>query len=142
MTKEGTLCWDCDNACAKGCSWAAEAVPVDGWKAEETVVDKGRVGRSFMVYDCPQFVPDGTHLKAEDLDTDGCVRLLAKCLELTRMDYVNCPELRSHITRWIMESDFFALCLGLDPDAVISTLRRAAKREDMKHIRMRRNMEP
>lgn len=28
-----SLCWDCANACTRGCSWADTFTPVDGWIA-------------------------------------------------------------------------------------------------------------
>ena len=50
-----TLCWDCQNARAGGCSWSTDFTPVPGWEAEETVVE---CMRSYNVMKCPNFIRD------------------------------------------------------------------------------------
>ena len=57
---ERTLCWDCANATNPDvCPWA-NAQPVDGWKAEETVVGNHSLRYdSFQVKECPLFKRDG-----------------------------------------------------------------------------------
>ena len=54
-----TLCWKCANATNSGCSWSRSLTPVDGWTAEEdefvtNYLDK----RTYLVIDCPEFIPD------------------------------------------------------------------------------------
>lgn len=60
-----TLCWTCRNAVPNpetgaGCPWSEKQTPVDGWRAEETVVISRAGGytyssSSFLVVDCPLF---------------------------------------------------------------------------------------
>lgn len=47
----GTLCWRCEKACIRGCSWAARFEPVPGWDAKPN-------GKSYQVNACPEFEPD------------------------------------------------------------------------------------
>lgn len=47
----GTICWRCNKACIRGCSWAARFEPVPGWDAKPN-------GRSYHVDACPEFEPD------------------------------------------------------------------------------------
>ena len=55
-----TLCWKCENACGD-CSWSDhwEHRPVPGWKAVPTQMklNNYRNGESFIVIECPEFVP-------------------------------------------------------------------------------------
>ena len=69
MTKASTICWNCKNAVPSedglvGCNWSRNLQPVDGWTAEETVMNldygdaKNRVVRrevGYVVLDCPGF---------------------------------------------------------------------------------------
>lgn len=55
MKKCGTLCWKCKNASQSGCSWFKKDRPVNGWVAEPTF--SVGCGHSYMVYDCPKYVP-------------------------------------------------------------------------------------
>lgn len=48
---KGTLCWRCNKACIRGCSWAERFEPVPGWNATPN-------GRSYHVDACPEFEPD------------------------------------------------------------------------------------
>lgn len=48
---KGTLCWRCNKACTRGCSWAARFEPVSGWDATPN-------GKSYQVNACPEFEPD------------------------------------------------------------------------------------
>ena len=56
-----TLCWKCANACG-GCSWSNhwEHTPVSGWTATPTKLrlDNDKNGGSYIVFDCPEYVPD------------------------------------------------------------------------------------
>lgn len=61
-----TLCWKCQNAVPsrdgkRGCSWSRKGnIPVEGWTAEPTekIETGGRICRSFLVKNCPEFIPD------------------------------------------------------------------------------------
>ena len=63
--KNKQICWDCKNACGNGCSWFQNFVPVDGWKAKETIITDShkRFIKSFKITKCPQFVPDSCEVK-------------------------------------------------------------------------------
>lgn len=50
-----TLCWDCQNARAGGCSWFTDFTPVPGWEAEETMLE---FATSYKVNECPNFIRD------------------------------------------------------------------------------------
>jgi len=55
-----TLCWKCANACGD-CSWSNhwEHLPVPGWKAVPTEMRNDfRVAVSYIVTECPEFVPE------------------------------------------------------------------------------------
>ena len=58
---EQTLFWDCAKACG-GCSWsrATEYQPVEGWKAKpaRVKVQRGELTMTYIVQECPEFVPD------------------------------------------------------------------------------------
>ena len=58
--KPETICFKCDNA-KGGCPWSDRFEPVDGWTAEETLVNYGdqvHVTSSYCVSDCPMYTPD------------------------------------------------------------------------------------
>lgn len=60
--KKETLCWTCQNACAK-CSWSRKFKKVKGWIAEKTIIkgnQDGLVQRipSYRVIKCPKYIPD------------------------------------------------------------------------------------
>lgn len=64
--RSDTLCWSCDNACG-GCSWSRSLTPVEGWDAERRDVliqhenkngHWSKYEESYIVYGCPEFVPD------------------------------------------------------------------------------------
>lgn len=46
-----TLCWECENACTNGCSWAKHLIPVENWTADETDI-------GYLVEACPLFKPE------------------------------------------------------------------------------------
>lgn len=65
-SQDGTLCWHCANACG-GCSWSGRDErgklmyqPVEGWTAIPMDInnDRTHVEQSYMVIDCPEFVPE------------------------------------------------------------------------------------
>lgn len=60
--KPQTLCWGCANATG-GCCWSDywKHRPVPGWKAErnDIRINSGLSAESYIVYECPEYVPDG-----------------------------------------------------------------------------------
>lgn len=61
--KPNTICWLCDNATdGRKCPWVAFGKPVEGWKAEPTIIlnhdpyHGTMKQRSFKVLECPLFV--------------------------------------------------------------------------------------
>ena len=69
-----TLCWVCQN-CFGGCSWSRDYIPVEGWKAKATTVQRQpREGvASYLVLSCPEFLPEGL--------------LCSKCFRRKECDY-------------------------------------------------------
>lgn len=59
-----SLCWDCANSTTKGCAWAENFAPVEGWTAEKTEA-------SYLVTACPELRRDsygfGLYRHEEDL---------------------------------------------------------------------------
>ena len=55
-----TLCWKCANATNNGCLWSRSLIPVDGWIAEEDHHNGDYMGGSYLVRECPKFMPDGS----------------------------------------------------------------------------------
>lgn len=54
---KSTLCWKCNNTCG-GCSWSKSFKPVKGWTAKKAnFKDCGELVESYLVIDCPKFVP-------------------------------------------------------------------------------------
>ena len=65
MTTNKTICWDCNRAAGPHmCAWARDFKPVAGWRAKRTLLNmyiaRGKMTRttSYMVSECPLFVPD------------------------------------------------------------------------------------
>lgn len=69
--KKETLCWQCAKACG-GCSWSSLAhKPVTGWTAERRdipVQNSSVPVESYVVHDCPEYVPDGREHDAPKQD--------------------------------------------------------------------------
>lgn len=69
--KKETLCWQCAKACG-GCSWSSLAhKPVTGWTAErrDLYIQNSSVPvESYVVHDCPEYVPDGREHDAPKQD--------------------------------------------------------------------------
>lgn len=67
-----SLCWDCNKAFTKGCSWAKNFVPVEGWTAERRDIrTNGRTGtESYKVSACPQFDP---YISLKELHEKGLI---------------------------------------------------------------------
>jgi hypothetical protein len=77
-----SLCFDCSKACVRGCSWADDYTPVDGWTAEKT-----RLG--YLVLKCPEFTPDGEDRgRPKSFDNEGVTNLLEAVMTQTRNDYI------------------------------------------------------
>lgn len=63
--KPQSICWDCAKACGK-CSWSTPPSykPIPGWKAiRNDIKCKGKTVttvESYIVEECPEFVPDAT----------------------------------------------------------------------------------
>lgn len=82
MQDKPTLCWKCEKACG-GCAWSKDFIPVDGWKAEKTMIlaDRGyyanKVVDSYIVKKCPLFVDD-THRYNKKPETVKFVPVMVK----------------------------------------------------------------
>lgn len=70
-----TLCWDCEKALGY-CPWSERFDPVPGWNATPTKIPlydgNGGYMDSFLVHECPMFVPDCKGVKI----TSGQIRLM------------------------------------------------------------------
>ena len=125
QTKE-TLCVTCDKACRKGCSWADELIPVDGWTAEENK-------HGYLVIECPEYQKeDKRNRNPDDIDNDGLMNLLEAFMKCLRYDYVHgCgryrmrAENRMDIERFL-RSKYGQKLLPIDHEDVIRKLRRLA----------------
>ena len=125
--REETLCWQCGNACTKGCSWATDYTPVEGWDAEKTVVYSGNVGGpnidSYIVRECPEFVQD-EGLRWEDMDDQGVVDLVEKCLDIAREDFIKGGEVTmAEVERFLRGRGASRLHRINNPDEVLKALR-------------------
>lgn len=121
-----TLCWSCRNACGR-CSWSRYKVwqPVPGWTAIRTEIGgqktiKGKVRRvpikSYIVLDCPEFVPDKNNDK--------------EVIELPRMKWT--PELKHDAIRMKEEgltAPQIAERLGVTPTSVYKLFSNQKARE-------------
>ena len=133
MSKEirDTLCLHCTNACNRGCSWSDDFTPVDGWEAEyNEKLD------SFYVISCPKFVEETEENKNRNLDTEGCLLLVERVLEVARDDYMKSTEaMQKQIQRFIRGRGARRLTQIEDPEGVIHRLDRdtAAFRKKRAH---------
>lgn len=126
-----TLCWNCANACNKGCSWSEDFTPVEGWKAEP-YIKNGVTSEiiSYEVIECPEFVSDKErHSNPQDISTEGMMRLLSAFLKQLRFDYVHasCASTRQAIEHFLVSGHGKTMLQLSDPKAVISGLRRMIK---------------
>ena len=115
-------CWECAKACNGGCSWSADFTPVEGWTAEETVDCSGAT--SYMILECPEFVKeDRENRERPELNTDGCLALIQRCLEVTRDDYLAAEEKsQAMIRKFIRGRGASRLHMIGDPEGVIRML--------------------
>ena len=113
-----TLCLHCTNACNRGCSWSDDFTPVDGWEAEyNEKLD------SYYVISCPKFSEETEENKNRNLDTEGCLRLVERLLEVARDDYIKGEEKGQHMIRkFIRGRGARRLTMIDDPEAVIRRL--------------------
>ena len=120
--KPKSICWECANACNNRCSWSEALVPVEGWDAEPTVCNGGL--ESYLVKSCPQFVQDSPESRIRDIDTDGCLALIGKLLEMTHDDYVKGTDTAGkEIERFIRGRGASSLHQIQEPGKVIQKLR-------------------
>ena len=122
--KPEQLCWTCQNACTGGCSWSEAMEPVDGWKTVETVHSNGSKG--LLVTGCPQYVRDSEESRILDLNTDGCLELVERLMEITREDYIKGNEkTRKEIQRFIRGKGASRIHMITNPEEVIQMLEKA-----------------
>ena len=86
LKEDQSLCWRCKN-CFGGCSWAESFEPVEGWRAERTIIQHFNAETpSFLVRDCPLFaVDDG---EREYVSDDGFQNLMVAIYKRAAQDYV------------------------------------------------------
>ena len=86
LKEDQSLCWRCKN-CFGGCSWSESFEPVEGWRAERTIIQHFNAETpSFLVRDCPRFaVDDG---EREYVDNDGFQNLMEAIYKRAAQDYV------------------------------------------------------
>lgn len=145
--KEDSICWFCEKACTKECSWAEKFEPVDGWVAEKTETN---CCSSYRVIECPLFTPEDVgKCKASDgknLNDAGVLALIERVLEETRMDYLKATPVRKTfrrdstrmlIEKWLRSEEGGFLCGFSDPETIIQRLREQAAEYDKRKARMR-----
>lgn len=126
---KATLCFSCSKSCVNGCSWAESFTPVEGWTAEPHVSAAGVA--SFTVSACPEFVKEPEEGRIRELDTDGCLALVERLLELTRQDYIEgTTHERERIEKFIRGHGAARLHRIEDPEAVIAHLSKEAAEYD------------
>ena len=86
LKEDQSLCWRCKN-CFGGCSWSESFEPVEGWRAERTIIQHFNAETpSFLVRDCPLFaVDDG---EREYVSDDGFHNLMIAIYKRAAQDYV------------------------------------------------------
>ena len=98
-----TLCWTCEHAVG-GCSWADDQKPVQGWDAEETYVESAGF-HSYLVHGCPEYLDSkSVNRDPQSMDTQACVRLLQRAMEIARRDYITGNEdTRFEVEQFILD---------------------------------------
>lgn len=114
--REESICWECENACTKGCSWADEFIPVDGWEAEYC-----EKYDSYSVKSCPLFTNE--RVSPDKFWDKGVLMLMERMLEIARDDYIHSPRQQKDIEKWIRGKGA-KLCVFGDPEAIIRRLRK------------------
>lgn len=116
-----SLCAYCGNACNSGCSWSESFTPVEGWTAAEN--DKG-----YFVIECPEFKHDDEfHMHPDDMDTEGCIKLLEAFIRVMREDYSIAPRQRRSIERFIRDPRHVHLFWFCDPNDIIEQFRKGMR---------------
>ena len=140
-----TLCDGCANAVPglhHGCPWSREFKPVPGWVAEHTPLQclhtvNGQsyyhTTDSYIVHDCPQFVPDAQRETPRGMDMEAmsqlCIAVIGQAAEdyreLLRQDrYYRRPDPLRKAAMQRLEKFFLdsPLCLG-QGEAIIRGLK-------------------
>lgn len=135
--KDNTICWDCAKACNSGCSWSdGSYTPVEGWEARPDVNSNGI--ESFLVVSCPEFVRETPGDRDwRDLDSDGCVALVERLMEITADDYEKCrTEELIRIEKFIRGKGASRLHMINNPEQVIKALREKRKAYQQRRLSM------
>ena len=86
LKEDQSLCWRCKN-CFGGCSWAESFEPVEGWRAERTIIQHFNAETpSFLVRNCPLFAADDG--EREYVSDDGFHNLMVAIYKRAAQDYV------------------------------------------------------
>lgn len=118
-----SLCSFCGNACNNGCSWSEDFTPVKGWEAQENK-------NGYFVISCPEFCSDAwMHRNADNLITEGCIRLMEAFIGVMREDYRESPRYRRSIENFLRDPRNRNLLWFCDPEEVIKQFRK-----EMRHI--------
>ena len=120
-----TICWECAKACG-GCSWSVNFTPVEGWTAENTVNAAGV--KSYIVQECPEYVKEKRENRdPEMLDTQRCVEMIERLLEVTRIDYIKGNnKTQKEIESFLRGKGAAKVHMIQDPEAVIAMLKKAS----------------
>ena len=135
--REDTICWGCANAYGDGCKWFSEDKPVPGWVANRSdykATGTSIVMRCYAVYQCPGFQQGShrRHWEAHRLDEEGCIELITAMLTAMRQDYLEDPNQRPGIARFMLSPRFGALACGVNGEAALEQLKKEAKAYDLK----------
>jgi len=122
-----SICWHCAKACTRECSWSEDFTPVPGWTAVENhFKNDNRIGATYLVQSCQEFVRDRNERDPETLMTENCLMLIERLLKVTADDY-ECAQpggpTQNMIEKFIRGRGASRLHMISDPDAVIQKLR-------------------
>ena len=128
-----TLCWTCARA-HRGCSWSENQMPVEGWRAEPTVLCGGI--DSFLVLECPLHVHEtrAARRDASGLDQTGCEELVQAIVMTAVRDYLALRTERVAIERFF-RSEVFRSLSNAEPEVIIRYLRDEVKRKASMELR-------
>ena len=86
LKEDQSLCWRCKN-CFGGCSWSESFEPVEGWRAERTIIQHFNAETpSFLVRNCPLFAADDG--EREYVSDDGFHNLMVAIYKRAAQDYI------------------------------------------------------
>lgn len=112
MIVEETLCWKCNKAFTKECSWSKEFIPVDGWEINN---------KNEFVINCPEFEE---YQRLEKLSNVGYDVISAQIIKRAMLDYLNGGKIEEQsIEKWIRSSNFEILS-DLNPETLIKLMRK------------------